>query len=357
MKKLYSGKLAPVFSPRYDQTRKSQCMNKEFACQQCGIKFYRENSNTRPPKFCSPKCSAQYNNSRRKKILIKSCQQCGKIFSSYHRINLKYCSMNCYSQKRADAPTGKPLKEYICHQCGKIFKRREIDKSQFCSRKCSSFSRKNLAEYICKECGRVFLDNPRTGIRNRKYCSVICKSNEARRILQKPPKEFVCEICNIIFYRKVNQKAKYPIKRFCSPGCRNIGLSNKYHSDLVYREKVLVSKAKSFKLSGTKPELECKEIIEKLSINFEYQYPILPKFIVDFLCYTNIIIQIDGEYWHGHPRFEPLTPKQTLQKKRDVHQDKYLTARGYQVFRIWENDITEEKIKSVLSMADSVVVL
>ena len=121
-----------------------------------------------------------------------------------------------------------------------------------------------------------------------------------------------------------------------------------YYTDPAYREKYLVSRSTLLKFSGTKPELKCKQILENIGISFEYQLHIKPTFIVDF-CIDKTIIQIDGEYWHGHPDFEPLTLRQLAQKKRDIKQDKYLTTCGYQVFRIWANELSEDRIKSILS--------
>jgi len=56
-------------------------------------------------------------------------------------------------------------------------------------------------------------------------------------------------------------------------------------------------------------------------------------------CRT-IVIQFDGDYWHGNPRKYPvLTERQKKQVKRDRAQDAYLISCGYRVIRIWESDL------------------
>jgi len=397
-------------------------MNKEFTCQQCGIKFIGRERPDRPdPKFCSRKCKG-ITKTQSKKQTILICQQCGKEFIKGKIQNVplsKYCSMECYRQQRKPEhiclmcgkiflqwnslnpkfcskkcgylhrgkyKKGRAMVEYICQQChGKFFHRKINPSPKFCSKECQSTSGRGFKEYICIQCGKNFSRGVRKEDRNYRFCSKACRyeffhkqficqfcgktftkhistkhpfykfcSVKCARegqigVVRKPPKEFICEICGKTFHRKVSPNAEYPIRKYCTPQCRNIYLNEKNRNDPYWREKVLAGLSKSFKLHGTKPELKCKEILENLSVDFEYQYPVLPKFIVDFLCYANIVIQVDGEYWHGHPRFEPLSPMQISQKKRDVSQDKYLAVHGYKVFRVWENELSEDKIKSIFS--------
>lgn len=94
-------------------------------------------------------------------------------------------------------------------------------------------------------------------------------------------------------------------------------------------------------------EKKLAEILDSLGISYQSQYLIKPKFIVDFLL-GKLIIQADGDYWHGHPRFEPLTARQLAQQKRDKAQDAYLKSCGYTVVRIWESDLTIELLQSII---------
>ncbi len=98
---------------------------------------------------------------------------------------------------------------------------------------------------------------------------------------------------------------------------------------------------------ASRPEMKLRAILTELHIDFEPAALIKPKFLVDVRIGA-LIIQVDGEYWHGHPRFEPLTERQQKQRARDCAQDSYLHTCGYAVVRVWERDITFDNITAIL---------
>jgi G:T-mismatch repair DNA endonuclease (very short patch repair protein) len=97
----------------------------------------------------------------------------------------------------------------------------------------------------------------------------------------------------------------------------------------------------------SKLEKRLQEILDNLGVSYEPTALIKPKFIVDIRI-NDLIIQADGDYWHGHPRFYPLTERQLKQQQRDVAQTAYLIACGYTVIRIWESDMCEKAVVSAL---------
>lgn len=98
----------------------------------------------------------------------------------------------------------------------------------------------------------------------------------------------------------------------------------------------------------SKPELLVCKILDSLNISFDHQFAIKDKLVVDFRI-GNLILQVDGEYWHGHPKFYPLTKRQLAQRKRDRSHDAYCRACGYVVQRIWAQEISRESILTVLA--------
>jgi len=103
-------------------------------------------------------------------------------------------------------------------------------------------------------------------------------------------------------------------------------------------------------LERTKPsglEKKLRNILNELGVAFEPSFLVKPKFIVDIKI-GNLIIQADGDYWHGHPRFEPLTERQKAQRRRDKAQDAYLRKLGFIVTRIWERDMGAKLVRSIL---------
>lgn len=114
-------------------------------------------------------------------------------------------------------------------------------------------------------------------------------------------------------------------------------------------EAFLKGKQKDQRKHPSKPEKKARAILKRIGVEFEQHALIKPNFIVDLRLGT-LIIQIDGEYWHGHPRYTPLTDRQKAQRKRDAAQDKYLSKCGYTVVRVWERDVTESHLRAVLSL-------
>jgi very-short-patch-repair endonuclease len=90
-------------------------------------------------------------------------------------------------------------------------------------------------------------------------------------------------------------------------------------------------------------EKKLQDILASLHVPFEAQVAIKDKFVVDIQV-GNFILEADGDYWHGHPRFEPLTERQLKQQKRDRARNAYLKKCGYTVIRIWESDMTPEYV-------------
>ena len=63
-------------------------------------------------------------------------------------------------------------------------------------------------------------------------------------------------------------------------------------------------------------------------LRFRRQAPIGP-YIVDFFCPRHrLVVEVDGDS-HGFPSGE----------RRDVERDAWLTARGYRVVRVWNDEV------------------
>lgn len=93
------------------------------------------------------------------------------------------------------------------------------------------------------------------------------------------------------------------------------------------------------KLKATKPELRLFNILKNLQISFYPDYLMYNKFFVDaYLPKQNIILEVDGRYWHSSDK----------QKEKDRKKDLYLTACGHQVYRFWEDTFNQQSIQNLL---------
>jgi len=100
-----------------------------------------------------------------------------------------------------------------------------------------------------------------------------------------------------------------------------------------------------FKRKVTAPEAAVAVMLQSLGVCYVEQAP-LGYYTVDFLVpNVKLVIQADGDFWHGHPdkyTVESLTPTQKKQKRLDSSTNSYLVSRDYRVLRLWESDIKDK---------------
>lgn len=117
--------------------------------------------------------------------------------------------------------------------------------------------------------------------------------------------------------------------------------------------KQIIARAKLFGLtrnqSGTlyisPNEKIVKQILKELNIDYYFQKHIYYKknkyFIADFLIKdTNIILEAQGDYWHGNPQiFKNPSDIQLEKIKNDKIRKKILENLNYKVIYLWEYDL------------------
>ena len=220
------------------------------------------------------------------------CKGCGKYITKRMPKRKKYCSHVCYkTSPRQHRRTGKIMS---CGQCGKdiyITKSRIVkNKKYFCSIEHQiKWQRRDKIDYTCKICGTNFRWSPsRPKNNNPKYCSLDCRDKDPERI---------------IMLREMNRKQQH----------------------------TKINKLEKFAYS----------ILDKIDIEYKPQWMIANKFCVDaFVPSYNLIIQFDGDYWHGKPeKYQELDHRQQKRILIDRSQEKYFDKCGYTWVRFWESDI------------------
>jgi len=298
---------------------------------------------------------------------------------------------------------GNPPQVFVCQRCGKKFQRKiypsRHNQTVYCSKACQLNAPPR--DYICKACGKTFTRNHYPSRQEPQYCSVRC----AREV---DPKVLICEQCNKLYQKKIPPSQKIP--RYCSQECFKLADARKpktcqlcdksfigqndYYCSLectrlakrkytpVEEERILnlyqelgihrtsklleipkrdvytigrrykveappESKWDVFRDNPTALEAELFKHLETLNVAYKSQLQI-GRYIVDALIDDHLIIEADGDYWHGHPRFEPLTARQRKQRGQDRARDTYFSERGYTVERVWESDMCLEAVASIL---------
>lgn len=263
------------------------------------------------PEFCSIQCS---NKSRTLEKI--PCPICGEMFTpnicdtvKEKSVRKKHCSAKCAGMSRM----GKPSTNPYTHPKEIINNIREMCKTKF-------------AKEISDEIG-ISVVSVQDII--YKYCKDIDRSMAKKRQYDETSKRMQAD--NPMFYDVAKQKVSEWKKK----------------NPEIVRECAVRASSKCQRNYPSKLELRAREILDEIGIDYESSVPIKDKFVVDFRI-VNLIIEIDGEYWHGHPRFIPLSERQKGQQKRDKSRNKYLLACGYSVERIWERDVTKDHIISIL---------
>ena len=113
----------------------------------------------------------------------------------------------------------------------------------------------------------------------------------------------------------------------------------------VNKKKYMEGQAKSMANKMTAPEKKFEKMMKKMGVECEAQ-KILNDVIYDFyLPDHNILVEIDGDYFHGNPKVYSegdLNHMQIKNKKNDLYKDNLAKGLGYGLERIWEKDINEK---------------
>jgi very-short-patch-repair endonuclease len=100
-------------------------------------------------------------------------------------------------------------------------------------------------------------------------------------------------------------------------------------------------KRKGFK--NTKPELDMKKILNDIGIEYKHQFRIMDIehfYAADFYIEKfNIVLEVDGVYWHNYPHYRPL----------DLIRIKEMKDNGYNVIRFWEGKFNLNEVIAAIN--------
>lgn len=112
----------------------------------------------------------------------------------------------------------------------------------------------------------------------------------------------------------------------------------------INKKKYMEGQAAAMTKKMTAPEKKFEKMMKKMGVNCEPQR-ILNDVIYDFyLPDYNVLVEIDGDYYHGNPKVYTegeLNHMQIKNKKNDLYKDSLARGLGYVLERVWEKDINE----------------
>lgn len=111
------------------------------------------------------------------------------------------------------------------------------------------------------------------------------------------------------------------------------------------------------RLPGTSKleERFAKDFLERLGVKYIYQFEVkeIGRWYDFYLPEHNLIIEVDGSYYHADPRVvteDKMKPMHKHNIRVDEYKTKWALSHGIPIMRIWEKDINEspEKVLEAL---------
>ena len=93
-----------------------------------------------------------------------------------------------------------------------------------------------------------------------------------------------------------------------------------------------------------------KNFLDKIGIEYDYQFKAesIGRYYDFYIPSANIIIEVNGGYWHSDPRLyegKELTPTQKKNKRVDADKKKWADWHKIPIYYFWEKDINETPLK------------
>lgn len=130
------------------------------------------------------------------------------------------------------------------------------------------------------------------------------------------------------------------------------------YSAMKRRAGIESHKAQFVNAEMNKPESIVSDYLQQIHCGFEFSV-VLNKYQYDFgLKEYKILIEVDGDYWHGHPDMynedgsdgkRKLNNIQRGKIKRDAEKIKWAIDNGFKLYRVWEMDIYNGNYKNILN--------
>lgn len=271
-----------------------------LVCKVCNSEFVYTGSRGKnyQAKTCSKACRGKLTSAigEKRRIhpkIISMCEICGKEI-----INAKSCSKACSAKMLSKKYAGRKITGEWLEKINESKKRENVVK---------------FGNFICEKCKKVFETN--LSLRSHKsYCT------------PGAPRDASCAACNKIFSerglkqhikshdaenrKKINDKLRIAAQERC--------IQKTSQSELRFMECLI-----SF--------FGAENVVHKFKIpgiSHEYDFYIPQK---------NLIVEFDGDFWHGNPEIYELSPRMKRQYHIDRTWGEKATKCGYNIVRIWES--------------------
>jgi very-short-patch-repair endonuclease len=95
----------------------------------------------------------------------------------------------------------------------------------------------------------------------------------------------------------------------------------------------------------TNPEIRVETILVELGEDYQYGYAVDGKIYDFYLPQRKLLLEVDGTYWHAKDlEFNEMDETQRAVWRNDLKKVDIAHRNGYNLVRIWEDEITKEKV-------------
>jgi len=207
----------------------------------------------------------------------------------------------------------------------------------------------------CKACNKPF----ETRRKEAQYCSYECYWNSNDKLLKEKQRK-VAE-GNLAKYSKQHGSWNKGLTKENNKSLERVSEHHKNWKGNPFRiawnkgktgiyseetiEKIRQGVAKQYKEGrtkkvNTKPERNFKLKLNEFKINYEQSYYLCKKIYDFYLPKYNILIEIDGIYWHGKDLKDiELNETQSKNRKNDKLKNKIAKENNMKLLRFWEGEI------------------
>jgi very-short-patch-repair endonuclease len=135
-----------------------------------------------------------------------------------------------------------------------------------------------------------------------------------------------CLLCDDEFY-VVNSKQR---RKYC---CYECAINDNFGFD---------------PLKKTEPEKKFEAWLQINNVDYKSPYPLKGKLYDFYIPSENMLVEIDGIYWHGRGLvYEELNETQKLNRLNDNKKTCIARENGYNLLRIWEDEIKDKNCTKI----------
>jgi very-short-patch-repair endonuclease len=113
----------------------------------------------------------------------------------------------------------------------------------------------------------------------------------------------------------------------------------------VKKKKKLQRMANKMSNKMTEPERIFADMMDELGVEYESQKIIDNKIFDFYIPSKNVIVEIDGDYFHGNPLIyeeKDLNKMQIRNQRNDSYKEILAKGRGFDLVRVWEYDLKND---------------